>query len=169
MWILLIGSTRVSPTFSAPGTGFLEDFSTARGPSGLRWVWRNGRGPHLEGRQEPQASSPFRTATARSLLYKTGFYKNLDYSIYFMISFLATHSSILAWRIPWTEDPGRLQSMGSQRFGNHGICQCMKVKSESEVAQSCPTLCDPMDCSLPGSSVHGILQARILEDRKSTR
>ena len=37
------------------------------------------------------------------------------------------------------------------------------MKSESEVAQSCPTLCDPMDCSLPGSSVHGILQARILE------
>ena len=34
---------------------------------------------------------------------------------------------------------------------------------ESEVAQSCPTLCDPMDCSLPGSSVHGILQARVLE------
>ena len=39
----------------------------------------------------------------------------------------------------------------------------MKVKSESEVAQSCPTLCDPMDCSLPGSSVHGIFQARVLE------
>jgi len=39
----------------------------------------------------------------------------------------------------------------------------MKVKSESEVAQSCPTLCDPVDCSLPGSSVHGILQARVLE------
>ena len=39
----------------------------------------------------------------------------------------------------------------------------MKVKSESEVAQSCPTLCDPMDCSPPGSSVHGILQARGLE------
>ena len=37
------------------------------------------------------------------------------------------------------------------------------MKSESEVAQLCPTLCDPMDCSLPGSSVHGILQARILE------
>ena len=36
-------------------------------------------------------------------------------------------------------------------------------KKESEVAQLCPTLCDPMDCSLPGSSVHGILQARILE------
>jgi len=39
----------------------------------------------------------------------------------------------------------------------------MKVKSESEVAQPCPTLSDPMDCSLPGSSVHGILQARVLE------
>ena len=39
----------------------------------------------------------------------------------------------------------------------------MKVKSESEVAQSCPTLCDPMDCSLPGSSVHGIFQARVVD------
>ena len=39
----------------------------------------------------------------------------------------------------------------------------MKVKSESEVAQSCPTLSDPMDCSPPGSSVRGILQARVLE------
>ena len=39
----------------------------------------------------------------------------------------------------------------------------MKVKSESEVAQLCPTLSDPMDCSLPGSSVHGIFQARVLE------
>ena len=39
----------------------------------------------------------------------------------------------------------------------------MKVKSESEVAQSCPTLCNPMDCRLPGSSVHGIFQARVLE------
>ena len=39
----------------------------------------------------------------------------------------------------------------------------MKVKSESEVAQSCPTLSDPMDRSLPGSSVHGIFQARVLE------
>jgi len=41
--------------------------------------------------------------------------------------------------------------------------QCMKVKSESEVAQSSPTLHDPMDCSLPGSSVHGIFQARVPE------
>ena len=47
--------------------------------------------------------------------------------------------------------------------GCHFLAQCMKVKSESEVAQSCPTLHDPMDCSPPGSSVHGIFQARILE------
>ena len=39
----------------------------------------------------------------------------------------------------------------------------MKVKSESEVAQSCPTRCNPMDCSLPGSSVPGVFQARVLE------
>ena len=39
----------------------------------------------------------------------------------------------------------------------------MNVKSESEVAQSCPTLSDPMDCSLPGSAIHGIFQARVLE------
>ena len=43
------------------------------------------------------------------------------------------------------------------------ILDVLMVKSESEVAQSCPTLCDPMDCSLPGSSVHGILQASVLE------
>ena len=43
------------------------------------------------------------------------------------------------------------------------LLQCMKVKSESEVAQSCLTLHDPMDCSLPGSSIHGIFQARVLE------
>ena len=47
--------------------------------------------------------------------------------------------------------------------GCHFLLQCMKVKSQSEVAQSCLTLSDPMDCSLPGSSVHGIFQARVLE------
>ena len=47
--------------------------------------------------------------------------------------------------------------------GCHFLLQCMKVKSESEDAQSCPTLSDPMDCSLPGSSIHEIFQARVLE------
>ena len=57
-------------------------------------------------------------------------------------------------------------SMGFSRqagVGCHFLLQCMKVKSESEVAQSCLTLSDLMDCSLPGSSVHGIFQATVLE------
>ena len=58
---------------------------------------------------------------------------------------------------PW-DPPGKNTGVGC-----HFLLQCMKVKSESEVAQSCPTLSDPMDCSLPGSSVHGIFQARVLE------
>ena len=48
-------------------------------------------------------------------------------------------------------------------MGCHFLLQCMKVESESEVAQSGPTLSDPMDCSLPGSCIHGIFQARVLE------
>ena len=47
--------------------------------------------------------------------------------------------------------------------GCHFLLHCMKVKSESEVAESCPTLSNPTDCSLPGSSVHGIFQAGVLE------
>ena len=47
--------------------------------------------------------------------------------------------------------------------GCHFLLQCMKVKSESEVAQLCPTLCNPMHCSLPGSCTYGILQSRVLE------
>ena len=58
---------------------------------------------------------------------------------------------------PW-DSPGKNTGVSC-----HFLLQCMKVKSEREVAQSCLTLSDPMDCSLPGSSVHGILQARVLE------
>ena len=47
--------------------------------------------------------------------------------------------------------------------GCHFLLQCMEVKSESDITQSCPTPSDPMDCSLPGSSIHGTLQARVLE------
>ena len=147
---------------------------------------------------------------------------------------MATHSSILAWRIQWMEEPGRLQSMGSQRVrhnwaantlhqkdkgswkSTHSIAQFMRIRVWSQayndkrsnyikgshspsflvivqlrwkagqacsiigsrptwplltlklnlvsvlISQSCPTLCDPMDYSPPGSSIHGILQARIL-------
>ena len=82
---------------------------------------------------------------------------------------MATHSSILAWRTPRTEEPGGLQSMGSQRAGHDwaaslhflwytiGSCMCAKL------LQSYVTLWDPVGYSLPGSSVHGNLQARILE------
>ena len=58
---------------------------------------------------------------------------------------------------PW-DSPGKNTGVGC-----HFLRQCMKVKSEREVAQSCPTLRDPMDCSLPDSSAHGIFQARVLE------
>ena len=58
---------------------------------------------------------------------------------------------------PW-DSPGKNTGVGC-----HFLLQCMKVKSESEVAQLCPTLSEPMDCSLTGSSVHGIFQARVLE------
>ena len=58
---------------------------------------------------------------------------------------------------PW-DSPGKNTGVGC-----HCLLQWKKVKSESEVAQSCPTLSDPMDCSLPGSSAHGIFQARTLE------
>ena len=62
-------------------------------------------------------------------------------------------------RLPCCWDsPGKNTGVGC-----HFLLQCMKVKSESEVAQSCPTPSDPMDCSLTGSSVHGIFQARVLE------
>ena len=58
---------------------------------------------------------------------------------------------------PW-DSPGKNTGVGC-----HFLLQFRKVKSESEVTQSCPTLSDPMDCSLPGSSIHGIFQARVLE------
>ena len=58
---------------------------------------------------------------------------------------------------PW-DSPGKNTGVGC-----HFLLQCMKVKSENEVAQSCPTLFNPIVCSLPGSSVHGIFQARVLE------
>ena len=58
---------------------------------------------------------------------------------------------------PW-DSPGKNTGVGC-----HFLLQCMIVKSESEVAQPCPTLSDPMDCSLLGSFIHGIFQARVLE------
>ena len=58
---------------------------------------------------------------------------------------------------PW-DSPGKNTGVGC-----HFLLQCRKVKSKSKVTQSCLTLSNPMDCSLPGSSIHGIFQARVLE------
>ena len=60
--------------------------------------------------------------------------------------------------LPSPGSPGKNTGVGC-----HFLLQCMKVKSESEVTQSCPTLSDSMDCSPPGSSIHGIFQAKVLE------
>ena len=72
---------------------------------------------------------------------------------------LGAHQLLAAHQLPHPWDsPGKNTGVGC-----HLLLQCIKVKSESEVAQSCPTLSNPMDCSLPGSSIHGIFQARVLE------
>ena len=71
---------------------------------------------------------------------------------------MATHSSILAWRIPWTVEPDGLQSIGSdmtEQLADTHTHTC-------SVTQSYLTLCNPMDSSSPGSSAYGIFQARIL-------
>ena len=66
---------------------------------------------------------------------------------------MAAHQALLS-----LDSPGK-----NTRVGCHFLLQRMKVKSENEVTQSCLTSGDPSDCSLPGSSVHGIFQARVLE------
>ena len=71
----------------------------------------------------------------------------------FTTPWTAAHQAPHPWDFPG-KDTG---------VGRHCLLQCMKLKSESEVSQLCPTLCDPMDCSPPGSSIHGIFQARTLE------
>ena len=95
---------------------------------------------------------------------------------------MTTHSSTLAWKIPWTEEPGRLQSMGSLRVGHDWVTSLHFTATIFLVAQepwsfSTTTVwwwwwfshwivsgsCDPMYCSLPGYSIYGILQASILE------
>ena len=72
---------------------------------------------------------------------------------------MATHSGILAWKIPWMEEPGSHSPLGHKELDTtvQLTLNTILCESESEVAQLCPTLCDLMDCSQPGSSVHGIL------------
>ena len=81
-----------------------------------------------------------------------------------VVLLLSHFSRIWLCVTPWTaahhpwDSPGKNTAVGC-----HFLLQCRKVKSESEVTQLCPTLRDTMDCSLPGSSIHGIFQARVLE------
>ena len=99
----------------------------------------------------------------------TGYHEFLSLLFFFLKSLLLQVASFVSDSVrphrrqptrphrPW-DSPGKNTGVGC-----HFLLQCMKVKSESEVAQSCLTLGDPMDCSLPGSSIHGIFQARVLE------
>ena len=84
-----------------------------------------------------------------------------------LLLLLSRFSRVRLCATPWMaahQAPPSLDSPGKNTgMGCHFLLQCIKVKSESEVAQSCPTLCDPMDCSLPVFSVHGIFQARVLK------
>ena len=90
-------------------------------------------------------------------------------------NYLIISCAVCAWSLSHVDSlqPHDCGPPGSSIFGGspgkntgvgcHFLLQWMKVKSESEVTQSCPTFSDPMDCSLPGSSIHGIFQARVLE------
>ena len=90
--------------------------------------------------------------------------KHLVLPFLFIVGFTYKHYSVQPHRQQPTRLPHPWDSPGKNTgVGCHFLLQCMKGKIESEVAQSCPTLSDPMDCSLPGSSVHGSLQARVLE------
>ena len=84
-----------------------------------------------------------------------------------LLLLLSCFSCVRLCATPWTAAYQASPSMGFSRQehwrGCHFLLQCMKVESESEVTQSCLTLSNPMDCSPPGSSIHGIFQATVLE------
>ena len=103
-----------------------------------------------------------------SLLQSELFVLNVCLALGIVLLLLPSHSVVSDSVRPHRQQPMRLPhpwgSPGKNTgVGCHFLLQCMKVKRESEVAQSCPTLSDPMDCSPPGSAVPGILQAKTLE------
>ena len=105
----------------------------------------------------------------RQILYQLSHDVHVYYYIYVMYCCCCCVASVVSDSVqPHGQQPTRLRhpwdSLGKNTgVGCHFLLQCRKVKSESEVTQSCLTLSDPMDCSLPRSSVHGIFQARVLE------
>ena len=141
-----------------------EQTSTERWNNSVKYMAEMGLEIRQPGSRAPCPKLPSWTT---SLLQETGSIPGLGRS---PREGVATHSSILAWRIPWTEEPGRLRSTGSQRVGHdwydsphihlrlqQHVCAC-ESEVKVQAAQSCLTLCDPMYYT-----VHGILQARILE------
>ena len=114
--------------------------------------------------------SSFPSIICRKIYLSTIEYSLLSCQIlveYTLLLLLSRFSHVRLCVTPWLQ-PTRLphpwDSLGKNTgVGYHFLLQCIKVKSQSEVTQSCPTLSDPMDCSLPGSSVHGIFQAGVLE------
>ena len=107
------------------------------------------------------------TLPTKVRLVKAMVFPTVRYGCELLLLLLSCFSSVRLCVTPQTaahqaprpgDSPGKNTGVGC-----HFLLQCMKVKRESEVAQSCLTLSNPMDCSLPGSSIHGIFQARVLE------
>ena len=84
------------------------------------------------------------------------------WSFSFSISPSNEYSGLISFRIDWSELLAVQGNLKSLLWASQ-MALVVKKGKESEVAQSCPTLCDPVDCSLPDSSIHGIFQARVLE------
>ena len=126
----------------------------------------------LEPPSHPPSISPLRVITEHQAELPV-LYSSFPLAICFthdsvyMLMLLSHFSHVRLCATPQTAAHQAPLSLGfsikNTGVGCHFLLQCMKVKSQSEVAQLCPTLSDPMDCSLPGSSVHGIFQARVLE------
>ena len=109
-------------------------------------------------KMEPPCDSTIPLLGIYSKKMKTLFQKDICIPIYIHI-----YMDISLYQQP-TRLPHLWDSPGKNTgVGCHCLLQCRKVQSESEIAESCPTLSDPMDCGPPGSSIHGIFQARVLE------
>ena len=101
--------------------------------------------------------SPKSMSSTRETLCNKLLYSLLDFQCLLLL--LSRFSRVQPTRLPHPWDsPGKNTGVGC-----HFLLQCMKVKSQSEVTQSCLTPSDPMDCSPPGPSIQGIFQARVLE------
>ena len=106
-----------------------------------------------------------RKTSSRNVLIKQQNFRDKEKNINLLLN--AKELVTLRYYFSYTEAHQAPPSLGFSRqehwSGLHFLLQCMKVKSENEVVQSCRTHSDPVVCSLPGASIHGIFQARVLE------